>query len=211
MLNNTIIRRKRIQVSMAKYAKTGRQEGSRTYGKSTKLNESQGKRVWRRKEQNSADIVRINQGNTIKAFKIMGDKSLEAVKWLERSIVGESTHPIEVNTLTNALVSKAGMQIQIRELSCFKFIVTFPSVMLMEESLRNHVELEEWFTCITKWNLSVQNETRKVWLEVFGAPPHGWLEVNFRKIAEIWGSLISLDQEITTSHSYESMKILVAT
>jgi len=169
------------------------------------------KKVWKRKEQTNSNKVCIHQGNTIEAFKIVGDKSPEAVEWLQRSIVCESSDPTNVDTLHTTLVIKAGMQVQIRAMSYFKFIITFPSLMLMEECLRNHGELNEWFTYIVKWNTSDQAETRRVWLEVFGVPMHGWIEDNFKKITEVWGSLICLDQLADTTINYESMKILVAT
>ena len=210
MLNNAIIRRKRIKVSMAKYEKSGRRSGKETYGRFSQQHQQQVKKVWKRKVSNKPSKVLIHQGNTIEAYKIIGKKSSEAMEWLQRSIACESRDPTNEHTLHTALVLKAG-SVQVRMVSCFKSILTFPSVELLEECLKNHDELNKWFSSIEKWNLSVQAEIRRVWLEVFGVPIHGWAEENFKLIAEVWGRLICLDQPAGLTTTYESMKLMVVT
>ena len=211
MLNNAVIRRQRIKVSLAKFGKTGRKEEIGRYGHTINHSQQQGKKVWKRKVLSNPNLVRINQGNTIEAFKVIGNKSNEAVEWLQRSIVCESEKPTNVNTLTKALILKANKQIQIRMLSCCKFLITLPSTTLMEDCLRNHEELDKWFKHTEKWSLSEQADSRRVWLEVFGVPPHGWTEDNFRKIAEVWGRLICLDQLADKTENFESVKMFIVT
>lgn len=81
----------------------------------------------------------------------------------------------------------------------------------MEETLRNHGELDLWFSEIKKWRRYECCETRKVWLEIYGVPPHGWLWENFSKIAETWGRLICLGKPIYCTDSFESMKVRIVT
>ena len=54
-------------------------------------------------------------------------------------------------------------------------------------------------------------ETRRVWLDVIGVPPHGWMWENFKQIAELWGSMICLGKSSSNTDSFEVMRILVAT
>jgi len=118
LLNNAVLRRKRIQVSMARaYERDGRQGG---YGKPTRPRQSKMKQIWRRKEPTNTPKVVINQGSNIQAYKILGESSTVAVEWLQRSLVCKSREPTAVQTLTDVLVIKAGMQIQIRAMSCYK-------------------------------------------------------------------------------------------
>jgi len=81
----------------------------------------------------------------------------------------------------------------------------------MEEALNNHQELDTWFSEVKRWDKYDYCETRKVWLEIIGVPPHGWKWENFKKIAYLWGRLICLGKSIARTDNFESMKILIAT
>jgi len=81
----------------------------------------------------------------------------------------------------------------------------------MEELLCNHEELDQWFVDIKKWDKSDFCESRRVWLEIFGVPPHRWNWENFHGIAKIWGSLVSLGKSIARTDSFNSMKVLIDT
>ena len=71
MLSNVVIRRKRIQVSMARgYMKDDSREG---YRQPTRYRQVRRKQIWQRKEQTNATKVVINQGSKIQAYKIVGD------------------------------------------------------------------------------------------------------------------------------------------
>ena len=58
------------------------------------------------------------------------------MEWLKRSVVGEIDALSDLEVLSAALV-KDGCS-KIYALSKFKFILTFPSVVKMEEALENH-------------------------------------------------------------------------
>ena len=207
MLNKAVVRGTKIQVSMAKgYGISARQAG---YGQPLRRRRARVKQVWRRKEPTNATKVVINQGSTIQAYKIGGEADTEAMEWLQRSLVCESRELIEVQTITKALIVQAGMQIQIRFISCTKFLITFHSLRLMEETLKEHGMLDEWFAHISKWNTAEQPGRRRVWIVVYGVPMHGWTEANFKKIAQVWGRLISLDKEVENTVSYEYMRLLI--
>jgi len=53
--------------------------------------------------------------------------------------------------------------------------------------------------------------TRRVWLDVIGVPPQGWMWENFKQIAELWGRMICLGKSSTNTESFDTMRILVAT
>ena len=81
----------------------------------------------------------------------------------------------------------------------------------MEYALSNHEELDDWFSEVKKWDRYESCTTRKAWLEVIGVPPHGWCWETFKKIAEVWGVLISLSKPILRTDTFDSMKLLVET
>ncbi|KAJ8445424.1 hypothetical protein Cgig2_031237 [Carnegiea gigantea] len=96
-------------------------------------------------------------------------------------------------------------------LSSLKFILTFPTMAQMEETLNNHEELDIWFSNIKKWSIYDSCETRRVWLEVFGVLSCGWCWENFKRIASLRGQLITLGKAISRTDSFESMKMLIVT
>ena len=51
--------------------------------------------------------------------------------------------------------------------------------------------------------------TRRVWIAIYGVPMHRWIEANFKAIAQVWGRLIRLEQEVDDTMNYESMNILI--
>ena len=81
----------------------------------------------------------------------------------------------------------------------------------MEESLRNPEELEIWFHGIKKWSRLDDCDTRRVWLDIYGVPPYGWLWGNFNRIAGLWGRLICLGKPIYRTDSFDVMRVLIAT
>ena len=208
ILNNAIIRSHRIQVEMARHRDVNTRNGQEMIRYNTRHRGRRVKKIWRRKEQHQQNRVVIDHGNKVEAYKIVGNTNTEAEEWLQRSIVCEAGEPIEVKTLYEDL-RKAGMQISIKAMSCYKFIITFQSSEIMEENLKDHGVLDKWFRHINKWSKYEKAETRQVWLEIFGVPVIGWTEMNFKEIAKIWGSLVRLEEGTDSTVNFESMKMLI--
>ena len=152
----------------------------------------------------------INQGHKVVAHRIVGHTNTEAMEWLQRSIVCETEGQIPLQTLYEDLVNKAGLRVIIRAVSCDKVIITFPSVMSMEDTLQEDGLLAKWFKHVNRWSKYEKAETRQVWIAVYGVPMHGWTEANFKEIAEIWGRLIQLEEKTDSTDNFESMKMLIA-
>ena len=189
-------------MSMARHGKSSNKSGQEMFREPKRSSQPRVKQIWKRRELPQQNKVVINQGSKVEAYRIVGNTNTEAEEWLQRSIVCESEEPIEVHTLYEALIIKAGMQVIIRAMSFYKFIITFQSSMLMEGSLKAHGVLDDWFT-YGKWRKSEQAEIRQVWLAVYGVPVHGWTEVNFQEIAKVWGRLVHLEQGTNNTMNFE--------
>ena len=140
---------------------------------------------------------------------LKGETNVNFMEWLKRSIVCESEEPRDLEILSKALVKDECSKIC--ALSKFKFILTYHTVEQMEESLKNPEKLVQWFHNVKKWDIYEVCETRRVWIEVFGVPPHGWTLQNFKNIASAWGKMVCLETPIQDTISFESMKILIDT
>ena len=78
---------------------------------------------------------------------VKGQKNEEFVPWLSRSLVCAS-EPRDLRSLSSAIINSYGQCTKICALSWFKFILTFQTGDEMEEALRNHEELDIWFSDI---------------------------------------------------------------
>jgi len=161
--------------------------------------------------KNEVQIVRMSQESQPYRKRLQGQVNSEFEEWLNRSLVCTSYEPRDLATLSSAIINGFGQYTKICALSSFKFILTFSTIEQMEAAWSNHEELDLWFSEINKWRSSDYCECRKVWIENFGVPPHGWLGENFNRIAEIWGRVICLSKPIYRTDSFESMKVLVVT
>ncbi|KAK8675728.1 hypothetical protein V6N13_033792 [Hibiscus sabdariffa] len=65
-----------------------------------------------------------------------------------------------------------------------------------EEDMGNMVSrptITQWFTKIEEWKPGVQIGSQSAWLSVVGIPIHLWSEGTFCSIAQVWGSLIRVE------------------
>jgi len=69
--------------------------------------------------------------------------------------------------------------------------------------------LDNWFHEVKNWDIYEVCESRRLWIEVFGVPPHGWSLKNFERIASFWGKMICLETPIEDTICFGSMKILI--
>ncbi|KAL4388647.1 hypothetical protein GQ457_09G025200 [Hibiscus cannabinus] len=83
-----------------------------------------------------------------------------------------------------------------------------------EEDMRDMVSrptIKQWFTKIEGWKPGVQIGSRSVWLSVVGIPIHLWSEGTFYSIAQVWGSLIRVEDATAEPQSFEHARFLIET
>jgi len=170
------------------------------------------RKVWRKKENVSRQrmLRKDNEEDTFK-ITIKGNTDQASGEWLERTLVCFTGEPRDMAILDSAMMEGFGHPYKLRSLSCVQFLVTLPTEAMVLEVLENPVELQQWFTDIKKWGMEDYCDIRRVWLEVFGVPPHGWTWENFRAIVEAWGSIICLGKSTHNPDSFEVMRVLIAT
>jgi len=64
----------------------------------------------------------------------------------------------------------------------------------VEEALKSREDLTLWFSEVKRSDKYECCETRRVWLEMIGVPPHGWRWENFNKIARVVGNTYMFGQ-----------------
>ncbi|KAH7846606.1 hypothetical protein Vadar_015981 [Vaccinium darrowii] len=70
----------------------------------------------------------------------------------------------------------------------------------------------KWFEEVHQWSIDLPNVKRRyVWLSCYGVPLHGWSVLTFRKIAQLWGEVVMVDDATVKGLSYAAGKIMIAT
>ncbi|KAK8585423.1 hypothetical protein V6N13_050402 [Hibiscus sabdariffa] len=80
---------------------------------------------------------------------------------------------------------------------------------LMEE--QQWSMLKEVFLEVCYWSEEFKVPVRTTWVEVVGMPLHCWNYMTFKRIAECWGSLVALGENINQSQGCEKMSLLIQT
>jgi len=209
LFNKGRIRGMRIHVSMARPKKQSHQNMS---SKGTRRNVVV-RKVWRKKYSgpNQQKAGREDEEGVAPQIIVRGQTNEVMEEWLERTLVCTTEQPRDMATLESAIIEGIGQPFKLRALSCVQFLLTFENAQTMYEILEQQVELEHWFINVKKWSLEDRCETRRVWLEVIGVPPHGWKWENFKDIAEKWGKFISLGRSTLNTESFETMRVQIAT
>jgi len=220
LLNRKIIRGHQIAISFANSVRPSRKKDRQQKPNSKPLEESakhQNRREWRRVRKSEEDSRQ--QTSLAQQYKepppltksVIGSINADFMPWLSTSLVCSSLVPRDVAILANAINCGYGQCNHIYALSGYKFILTFQNEEALEVALQHPEELQHWFSDIKRWDKYERCSTRKVWLEIIGVPPHGWLWENFKTIAELWGCLICLGKPILRTDSFVSMKLLIET
>ena len=170
--------------------------------------------VWRPKERkpihNGEEVMFKDEVGRIE-MAVTGETNEENEDWLSRSLVGRVEEPRDLASLSSALQCDFDPDVKIGALSSFQYLVTFPSETRMKEAFEQKEMLFQWFSDVKIWGVEDRCEARRVWLNIVGVPPQGWLWENFKKIAEVWGKLVCLGKQTKATDSFEVMRACIVT
>ncbi|KAL4337386.1 hypothetical protein AHAS_Ahas12G0105000 [Arachis hypogaea] len=134
------------------------------------------------------------------------------LKWLQRSVIGSATDPIDFSFL-NDLARKVWPHIvRICELGNYTALLIFDSVKSAEEALEECGDgMRQSFHNVCRWNESDRYDKRRVWIECHGVPLHVWTEDTFRAIGAQWGEVVVCDNGIAVGTSFRAGRMLIDT
>ncbi|KAK7281928.1 hypothetical protein RIF29_10310 [Crotalaria pallida] len=164
----------------------------------------------------------IRDGRTYKDVLKNGDnrekrseeaKERKIERQQKRSLIVETIEPSNREEMLIKMDKPWPTMCMVRDMGSFKFIVTFRSYDDREEALKQveHGSMMEYIRRIRKWTPDVVCEKRRVWLEIFGIPPHAWNKENFECITGRIGTIVDMDPDTEEGISMESAKICVTT
>lgn len=133
-----------------------------------------------------------------------------ATEWLTRSVVVRLFNLSATELVRKAFTDFNFNDVLVRHLGGLDMIITFQSKEDRVLALNNS-DVTSWFKSIRPWNGEVAGKSRLVWLKCRGMPLTAWSIQTFRRIGEIWGDFIILDEETMKEESFDVGRLLIAT
>ena len=99
--------------------------------------------------------------------------------------MGDTLIPIYYNSLFMKLRKTCPVVCDVRNLGAYKVLVTLVSKEDKDQIMKEERgPLRGSFARVRDWTIQETCQTRRVWVECFGIPPHAWVLHNFRKITK---------------------------
>ncbi|KAL4293720.1 hypothetical protein AHAS_Ahas18G0156300 [Arachis hypogaea] len=150
-----------------------------------------------------------NNGWTKKLEVAMAKENLI---WLQRSLVGGTTKPINFDSLKETIAKNIPYVVQVREIGAYKALLSFDGAAHAEETYTlNMNRLLHLFHSVWRWEESEHSETRRVWLECFGVLLHAWSVDTFKRIGGQWDEVVGCARETESCSSFTVGRVQIDT
>ncbi|KAH1090639.1 hypothetical protein J1N35_017896 [Gossypium stocksii] len=101
-------------------------------------------------------------------------------------------------------------EISVKRIQRNFFLIEIPDEELFEIlKQREWSYLKEFFINIEPWSEKMVFSERVTWIEVSGVPLHYWNYETFKKIAGMWGSLVSMGENLSGVNNFEKIEMLI--
>ncbi|TYH31168.1 hypothetical protein ES288_A01G152400v1 [Gossypium darwinii] len=70
--------------------------------------------------------------------------------------------------------------------------------------------LKEFFIHIKSWSEKIVFSKRVTWIEIFGVPMHCWNYETFKRVAGKWGTLLSMEENLSGIKNFENIEMLIS-
>lgn len=221
-LNGIIIRDKKMLVKLASFTVEKDQGGPfhnhsiisnknivNKVGKEYMVNKQNGANLGKVIGKSYADAVVVNRKFEPKRIFVNAIGN----EWLTRSVVARLKSLSSMDSIRDLLHCKGIPQIEVKDMGGLWVVLTFPSIELMQSVFDGDLNwLMNCFAEVKKWSPDIEDVRRRnVWISCYGVPLHGWSAVTFRKIAQLWGEVITMDESTIKGLSFAAGKIMIAT
>ncbi|TYH14639.1 hypothetical protein ES288_A06G236700v1 [Gossypium darwinii] len=109
-------------------------------------------------------------------------------------------------------LTKFGLgEISLKRIQGRFFLLEVPDVEYLEVLKQNDwAYLKECFISIEPWSEKRFISERVTWIEVAGIPLHCWNYETFKRVAELWGKLISMGESWNRTVNFEKMEMMIS-
>ncbi|TYH18868.1 hypothetical protein ES288_A05G307200v1, partial [Gossypium darwinii] len=206
-LNGFFLLGKRIRLKMARY------NGRRKFWRKASFQKEQEWSVDLVQEDKSEESFENDAKSEVKIDKrvVQGHVEEEWLWNLQKCLVCESILICDSKSL-NDRIAKTGLgEIIVRRIQGRHFLVEIPDEELLD--LLRQIEwsyLKDFFIKIEPWSEKLKINERVAWIEVSGVPLHCWKYETFKRVAGLWGKLVSVGENLTKVHNFKKIGLLIS-
>ncbi|MBA0701298.1 hypothetical protein Goari_020466 [Gossypium aridum] len=130
---------------------------------------------------------------------------------LQHCLVGELAFFCDTKSLTERIARIDLVEISIRRIRGIFFLTEVPGEEPMEILKHNDLAyLKEFFINIEPWLEKNMVSERVAQIDILGVPLHCWNYVKFKRMAGLWGELVSMGENLTKVNNFETMELLIS-
>ncbi|KAK8695500.1 hypothetical protein V6N13_000658 [Hibiscus sabdariffa] len=144
--------------------------------------------------------------------RIQGHVEEETLAKLKKSVIGLMATDCSTEEVMRRLHAWGLGHLGIKRLGSRHFLIS-----IEDEELLSLLEKHKWsllkevFLEVRWWSDSFRIQEKTMWVEVTSIPLHSWNHTTFKRIAETWGTLVALGDNLNQVSGCEKMPILSTT
>lgn len=131
-------------------------------------------------------------------------------EWLYRSAVATLLNHIGIPKLKDEIKTAFVEDIQIRAMGGRSILLTFSDTIARDEILNDSL-MNRWFLNVHPWMGDAASHERFAWLRCIGMPLEAWHLDSFKRIGELWGHFMAIDDATLSCSSFDIGRLLIAT
>ncbi|KAH1114712.1 hypothetical protein J1N35_008090 [Gossypium stocksii] len=129
---------------------------------------------------------------------------------LQKCLIGEVASFCETRIIEDRVARMGLGEISVKRIQGNFFLIEIPDEVLFDIlKQRDWSYLKEFFISIIPWSKKFVYPERVTWIEISGVPIHCWNYETFKRVAGVWGNVVSMRENFTKTSNYEKMGLLV--
>ncbi|KAH1039906.1 hypothetical protein J1N35_041649 [Gossypium stocksii] len=129
---------------------------------------------------------------------------------LQHCLTGETASFCNAYSLSDRIPNLGRGELIVKRIKGRYFLIEVPEDELMEIlKQRDWAYLKEFFINIEPWSENFKVSERAAWIEVHGNPLHCWNYQTFKRVADLWGEIIAMGDNLTMAKNFEKMDMLI--
>ncbi|MED6155459.1 hypothetical protein PIB30_005311 [Stylosanthes scabra] len=142
--------------------------------------------------------------------EIQGIWAEDQTERMQRSLLGVCVKPIEFRKVMNRLLEEwnGSGSVESRDIGPYRCLITFPSVADRDATMKDDLLLSMFDEVRLLWDFTL-TLSRRVWVEIFGLSINLWCEPNIRRIVELWGKVVMMDDRTEEAKTFSTARVLI--
>ncbi|KAK8980827.1 hypothetical protein V6N11_047958 [Hibiscus sabdariffa] len=150
----------------------------------------------------------VNVGFVDNHRRVVGVVDEEKLEILQKCAIGYCRRTYSMLDLEKEFREARLKSFTVMRISGSLVLLMFPDSNKRKHVLEANV-LDPWMENVLDWSTVIKMSNRGVWLFVWGVPIHAWSESTCQKLVELWGDLVSTDEETLAPVNFERCRFQV--